>query len=413
MLLVTPNLDIGGAQEMTRTLAKYLPRTGCKTVVCTFRDGPLRRDIEDLAVPVEILPDRSNSVVAFPAFAAEMLQRRRDLLRLVRKYEADVVQIQTLGTIAFLLLSLRFGGRVQVWWTIPNVIFMVHGENVGRHPWLLGPKQATHRWLYRNGARLVHGIIAVSDDAARSFRKTVGYRGGKVVIVPNAVDVELYPAAANRDDVRSRLGFGPGDHLMTMVGTFKRQKGHFYVVDAARSVAQRFAGLHILLVGNGELADKIKMQVEEARLPGRVHFLGSRRDVPELLKASDSFVLPSLWEGLPVALVEAMASCLPVIATRVSGTSQVMIDGTTGWLVEPGDSAALAEAMTKLLSDPVRASAMAAAGRERVASHFNAFEQAARLASLYCGEKLSSPSDPRRGPPTSHEQGFALSGGRE
>jgi len=168
-----------------------------------------------------------------------------------------------------------------------------------------------------------------------------------------------------------------------MVGTFKRQKGHRYLVDAFASVASQFSGLHLLLVGDGDLAGEVKAQVETARLVDRVHFLGSRRDVPDLLAASDSFVLPSLWEGLPVALVEAMASSLPIVATAVSGTSQVMVDGATGWLVSPGDAPALAAAMTELLSDPVRASAMSAAARERVTAYLSARGQAEHLASLF------------------------------
>jgi glycosyltransferase involved in cell wall biosynthesis len=113
-----------------------------------------------------------------------------------------------------------------------------------------------------------------------------------------------------------------------------------------------------------------------------VHFLGMRRDVPALLAASDSFVLPSLWEGLPLALVEAMAGRLPVIATRVSGTEQVMIDGKTGWVVPPGDAPALAVAMRELLADDRRAATMAASARHR-ATRFSAESQALELSSLF------------------------------
>jgi glycosyltransferase involved in cell wall biosynthesis len=106
--------------------------------------------------------------------------------------------------------------------------------------------------------------------------------------------------------------------------------------------------------------------------------------VPELLAASDSFVLPSLWEGLPVALVEAMASRLPVIATDVSGTCQVMVPGETGWIVPPADADALAKAMIELVSDPARAAAMAQAAAARAAA-FSAQAQAEHLAALFRG----------------------------
>jgi glycosyltransferase involved in cell wall biosynthesis len=178
---------------------------------------------------------------------------------------------------------------------------------------------------------------------------------------------------------------------MTMVGTFKRQKGHVHLLDAAASVAGQLAGLHIVLVGDGELAEAIEARVAALGLDGRIHLLGTRRDVPELLAASDSFVLPSLWEGLPVALVEAMASRMPVIASAVSGTSQVMVAGVTGWVVPPGDPDALARAMVELVSDPSRAATMADAAADRSAA-FSAAAQAEQLVALFRREGPAPPA---------------------
>jgi glycosyltransferase involved in cell wall biosynthesis len=383
VMQVTPNLEIGGAQETVRTLATHLPIVGCPTVVCSFGGGPLTTDIERLGVPIEFLPPRRHSVLALPAFVIEMARRRRDLLAIIAKHGVDVVQTQGLGTLDFLVMTLRAGRRVQVWWTIQNAEFMLRKEHLQRHRWLLGVKRAAHRWLYRAGARRVDGVIAVSDATARSFRETVGRVGHKVTVVCNAVDLDRYPAPIDRAKVRAGLGFGPSAHLMTMVGTFKRQKGHRFLVGAAAVLLPRFPTLHILLVGDGELADQVRTQVRAAGLSDHIHFLGSRRDVPELLSASDSFVLPSLWEGLPVALTEAMASGLPVVATEVSGTSQMVIDGESGLLVPPGDEEALAEAMHRLLSDPALASEIARSGRERIAASYGAKAQAEQLAALF------------------------------
>jgi glycosyltransferase involved in cell wall biosynthesis len=396
VMQVTPNLEVGGAQENLRTMARYFPAAGCATVVCTFADGPLRRDIEALGVTVEVLPSRRHSVFALPLFAVEMAQRRRELVELVRRHRVDVVQTRGLGTLDFLVMTLRLVRHVQVWWTIENVQFEVRAEHLGRHRWLLRPKRALHRLLYRIGAHAVNGVIVVSDETARSFCEAVGDVGDRLHVVANAADVERLPEVVDRDALRAELGFAPGDHVMTMVGTFKRQKGHEYLVAATAEVAPRDARLHVLLVGDGELLPDIRRRVTAAGLDDRVHFLGTRRDVPALLAASDSFVLPSLWEGLPVALVEAMASGLPVIATEVSGTSQVMVPGRTGWLVPPGDASRLAEAMVALRADPERAQAMAAAGRARVVERFAAHHQAEQLARLFR-------RDARCGPPATSE----------
>src|SRR5947207_15439077 len=91
VLQIASNLDVGGAQENVVTMATYLPRAGCPTVVCAFADGPLRADVDRLGVPVVILPSRKHSVVAFPAFVVEMLRRRRDLLRIIQEHSVDVV----------------------------------------------------------------------------------------------------------------------------------------------------------------------------------------------------------------------------------------------------------------------------------------------------------------------------------
>jgi glycosyltransferase involved in cell wall biosynthesis len=378
---VTRDLGVGGAQEVVYNLAKYLPKAGCPTHVWTFADGPLRSEIERLGVEVDVLPERRHSVVALPLFLVEMVRLRRALVRLIARHHVDVVHAHGLGTLDFLVMTLRLGGHTQVWWTIENTRFMVRREHLPRHPWLLYPKRWAHRWLYRIGVRLVNGVIAVSDETARSFGRIRGC-DGRATVVCNGVDLERYPAVIERDRVRAWLGFGPSEHLMTMVGTFKRQKGHATLIEAFARVAGRVADLHLLLAGDGGLVGEVRAQVATAGLADRVHFLGTVRDVPRLLAASDSFVLPSLWEGLPVALVEAMAGQLPVIATAVSGTSQVMEDGITGWLVPPGDAAALAAAMTDLLADPARAEATAAAARGRVAA-FSARSQAEQLADLF------------------------------
>ncbi len=396
VLQLTPNLEVGGTQETVLMQAKNLPRSGCRTVVGTFADGPLRAEIARLGIPVEVLPGRRHSIVALPRFLAEMVRLRRELVWVVERHRVDVILTKGLGTLDFLVMTLRVRARSsvprpQVWWTIENTAFMVRREHLARHAWLLRPKQLSHRLLYRLGARLVSGVIAVSDETARSFSGTVGPVADRVTVICNAVDTERYPASIDRDALRGQLGFGPHDHVMAMVGTFKRQKGHVHLLEAAASVAGQLADLHIVLVGGGELAEDIGARVAALGLDGRVHLLGTRRDVPELLAASDSFVLPSLWEGLPVALVEAMASGLPVIATAVSGTSQVMVAGVTGWIVPPADPAALAGAMVELVSDPARAATMADAAADRAAA-FSAAAQAERLVALFRGQRSDVPA---------------------
>jgi glycosyltransferase involved in cell wall biosynthesis len=384
VLLVTPNLDVGGAQEIVRTLARSLPEAGCPTVVCSFEDGLLRADIERTGVPLELLPPRRASALDPIAYLREMRSYRRALLEIVARHGVDVIQTKGLGTLDFLVMTLRRRSGPQVWWTIENAEFELRRDAVGGRPWLFGAKRAAHRALYRLGVELVDGVIAVSDDTASAFRAVAGRRG-RVEVVCNGVDVERFPAAVDRRAMRASLSVGDDHHLMTMVGTFKRQKGQTYLIEALTQLAPEFPRLRLALAGDGVLREAVERQVSANGLDDRVSFLGTRRDVDAILAASDSFVLPSLWEGLPVALVEAMASGLPVVATEVSGSKQIVVDGVSGRLVPPGDPSALSEAIRSILVDEQGAAAMGRAGREHVVVSLGATEHARRLAGLFRG----------------------------
>jgi glycosyltransferase involved in cell wall biosynthesis len=384
VLQVIANLDIGGAQAVVRTLSEGLVETGCPTVVCSFKDGPLRPQIEELGIPVEVLPQRRYSILAFPLYVREMLAIRRALVRLVEKYEVDVIQTHLLRSLDFLVATLRFGTqRPLIFWTVHNFNFALRPEHLPRFRWLAGPKQAAHSWLYRRMARWVNGFIAISNDVELAILKTIGPVRERIAIISNGVDIRRYQVAVDRSAIRRALGFEEEETLYTVVGTLKEQKGHRYLIEAVAPLIQRTRQLHLLVVGDGELRDSLKAQVHAAGIERNVHFLGNRSDVPTILAASDVFVLPSLWEGLPMALIEAMASGLPVIATLVSGSQQVVEHNQSGILVPPGEVAALRQAMEALLSDPERAKLLGKAAQRRIEETYSARRQAEEHLILY------------------------------
>jgi glycosyltransferase involved in cell wall biosynthesis len=352
--------------------------------VCTFKDGPLRQDIERLGIPVEVLSGRRHTILALPLFIRDMLRLRRDLASLVERYHVEVVQTHLLRSLDFLVLSLRHKTNLRlVFWTIHNYNFTLRKDHLRRHKWLLRPKRLAYRVLYRLGARYVNSFIAISDDVETAILANIGQVQDKITIINNGVDVQYYQRLVEKSCIRRQLGFAENVRLMVMVGTFKQQKGHYYLIEAAPPVIAQFPDLRIILVGDGELKETLQKQVNAAGLEEHIHFLGNRKDVPDLLSASDYFVLPSLWEGLPMALLEAMASGLPIIATAVSGSKQVMVDGETGLLVSPGDTQGLADAMIELLSVPDRARNMGVAAEQRVSTLFGAKKQAQEHIALY------------------------------
>jgi glycosyltransferase involved in cell wall biosynthesis len=152
-------------------------------------------------------------------------------------------------------------------------------------------------------------------------------------------------------------------------------------------------------VGDGELREELQAQVGELKLDAHIHFLGSRLDVADLLAASDIFVLPSLWEGLSMALLEAMAAGLPIVASEVSGTAHAIVPNETGLLVPPGDIQKLTQAVGRLLSNPTFAQALGAAARQRAEREFSARKQADEHLALYrrllTGTSASQPGNRR------------------
>jgi glycosyltransferase involved in cell wall biosynthesis len=381
---VIGNLDIGGAQEVVRTLSAYLIERGSPTVVCTFRDGPLRNEIEEMGIPVEVLPGRNHGFLSLPMFLKEMAAIRKGLIRLVQKYQIDVIQTHLLRSLDFLVGSLKFSDpNLLVFWTVHNYQFELRADQLPGQRWLLGPKNYLHNALYQMASTRVNGFIAVSDEVERAILQTMRVNKSRVTTICNGVDVRRYQRKVDWNTIRTNLGLQETDQVMIVVGTLKEQKGHRYLLEAAAPLIARRNHLHILFAGDGPLRNSLQQQVQQLGLGSHIHFLGNRKDIPDLLAASDYFVLPSLWEGLPMALIEAMASGIPVLATCVSGSQQVVASGETGVLVPPGDVEQLRQAMAEMIANPERAKQMGQAGSAHVEARFGAGKQADEHLALY------------------------------
>ncbi len=379
VLHVILTLERAGAQEVIRLLSRQLAGTGCETMVCTFIDGPFRRDLEALGIDVLVLGPRRYGVESPLRFVAELGRIRRRLARLVRDLEIDIVQTHLLQTLDFLVLGLRSQSRSPaVLWTIHNVDFLPRG--VTRWTKL---KQRAHAALYRLTAGRTAGVIAVSEGVRIALIERLGRLGGRLVTIANGVDPERFNLPGDAPVLRRSLGISGPASLILTVGRLAEQKGHCFLLDAAAAVVRVRPEAHFLLAGEGELEPALREQARRMGLAANIHFLGQREDVPWLLASADVFVLPSLWEGLSVALLEAMAAGCPVIATDVSGTDQAMVPGETGLVVPPADSGALTDALLGLLSDRDAARAMGRRARCRAAERFSARDQARRYLALY------------------------------
>ena len=195
-------------------------------------------------------------------------------------------------------------------------------------------------------------MIAVSDGVAASIRSKV-----PVDVVLHGVGADRaapHGVATARATARASLGLGPDEPVIGTVGNFTAKKDQATLLRAVARLGERLPAVRLVLVGSGPLDADLRRLVTTLELDANVVFAGSRGDVPDLLPAFDVFALSSRFEGLPIALLEAMASGLPCVATTVGGIPEVITDGRDGLLVEPADPGGLADALSALLGDPTR-----------------------------------------------------------
>ncbi len=225
-------------------------------------------------------------------------------------------------------------------------------------------------FLVRCTNRLIDRSIAVSELSRDMLIENYRVPPSKIVAIRNGIDVERFARKPDTTALRAELGLKDGDRVAALVGRFAARKGHNFALRALETVGDRVPGIKMVFAGDGELESDLKEEADRLHVADRVVFAGFRRDVPALLAASDVLILPSEDECLPLVILEAMASGLPVIATDVGGISEAVADGVTGVLIRPRDAEGLAAALVSVLGDRERAKQMGAEGLTKVRAEF-------------------------------------------
>lgn len=360
LYLITELNVIGGAEKlMPRFLAHFDRNRFPPAVACLYGgDGPIADDIRALDIPVTDLGMTSK-------WRLDALWRLYRLLL----HERPVI----LHTSMF---HANFSGRVLGWLAgVPIIITWRHSPSIGG-----ALRELLNRWTVRLDDR----IVATCELVRQIEIEHAQVPSDKVITIYNGIDMER-SAASPLAAARIRQAFNiPADALLLgSVGRMHRSKDFGNLLTAMVQVRKRIPAVWLLLVGDGELRGELESRAQTLGLSSVVTFTGIRDDVPDILAALDIFVLPSRWEGLPLVVLEAMAAGLPVVATAVGGTPEVVVDGVTGLLVPPRDPAALAQAITRLLRNPDLRRKMGRAGRERVTEHFSVEQMVRKTESLY------------------------------
>lgn len=346
----------GGAERMLAGLATELQEAGAHNLVILPADGEgwLERELNGSGVAIEHF--RLNRPLS--------LTCARWLTAVLRRHRIAVTHSHEFSMAVYGAWAARRAG-------VPHLITM-HG---GRYY----AERLRRRIALRASVALGGRMVAVSHELARQLRRDLWLPSSRVHMIANGV--RYLPAA--QSTLRDELNLTPADRLVLSVGNLYPVKGHRFAVEALALLRDRQPRLHLAIAGRGELADSLRALAEERGVAQRLHLLGLRADVPNMLAGADAFVLPSLSEGLPLALLEAMLSDCPVVASDVGEVRQVLADGAAGIVVPAGAAAALARALDTMLQAPDRAREMATRAKHRATTEYGISRMVARYAAVY------------------------------
>lgn len=349
----------GGGERYLELLIERLDRTRFQPILICPEPGPFVELMRKRGVPTRV-------VHLAPLVNPAALVR---LAALLRRERVEILQAHGLRSNVY--------GCLAAWLArVPAVIWTVHNSPLAYE---VG---ALRRWIYgtilRGSTPLADRIICVSEALRQDLLTHVRAAPDRTVTIYNGIDpARLRPSregAAVRDEFK--LGHGP---LLVVIGRLTEQKGHRYLLEALPALLTQWPTLRCLLVGDGELRSALARVAADRGVASACVFAGAREDIPDLLGAADVVVLPSVSEGFPFVLLEALGMGKPVVATKVAGVTELIEDEKTGRLVPAKDPAALAEVLGEVLRDPDRAAEMGRAGRRVVQERFTADRMASQI----------------------------------
>ena len=348
---------VGGAEEMVLNLVRHLPPRFEPAVACIHEAGPIGEEIRRTGVPFSVLG------------LTPGLSRPLDVLRLRDALQAlSPVIVHT-----FLLTGSLYGRFAAMMAGVPIVI----GTEVNIYEKKRPLQARLERWLMKG----TDAVVASAESVKAHYIAQVAADPDKVEVIYNAVDFAQLETTMTREAFRASIGVPLDVPAAGIIARLTEQKAHRVLFEAMTSA--ELSALHLIVVGDGELRDDLRSRAESLGIAGRVHFLGARRDLGNILAAIDIFAMPSYWECLSLSMVLAMGAGLPVVASRVAGIPEGVKAGVSGLLVDAGDSQQLARALATLVNDSRLRARLGAAARAFVLPRFGIDGYVASIATVY------------------------------
>ncbi len=360
--LCITELDAGGAERCLTELAVRIDRRRFDPVVYCLSPRPANEEASCLpklrtaGVEVHFLDGRG--LRQFPIVV-------RRLRQLLATHKPQIAQT--------FLFHANIVGRIAA--KCAGVGAVVAGIRVAEH----GVRW--HLWLDRLTQGWVDRYVCVGRSVADFSADRAGLPPNKLVVIPNGIDLEKYPARQSAN--LREFGVAAGRRTIVFVGRLETQKGVKWLIETAPSWLDRLPDCELLLVGEGPLRTTLETSAKTAGIADRVHFAGWRPDIPKILAAADLLVLPSVWEGMPNVLLEAMASRKPVVATDVEGVRELLGPGAEEQTVRYGDSQVLAEKIFRLMNNTQLATEVGFENHRRVEENFGISRMVSAYESLW------------------------------
>ncbi len=326
-------------------------------VLCLVEGGALESELETIGVPVVIFNKYSKFDVSIIFKLVSWLRKNRPSVVHTHLFTAD-----TWGRLA------AFISRV------PCIINTVHSTNTWKGP--------VHRIIDQLLSIASNKVVACSEEVANVLKNTFHISNKRITVISNGIDFLRFESL--KLTTIKEIDSLPCDVLkIVVIGRLHPAKGHFDLIEAISKLKYLNTQFHVFLVGEGELHDEIVKKCKETSITNYVTLLGQRSDIPLILAKTDLFVMPSHWEGLPMALLEAMAMSMAVIATKVGGIPNVIDDGVNGLLIDKGDVVALEKRIQQLMCDSGLRQKLGEQAKKTVVEKFSAKNVASEYESLY------------------------------
>jgi glycosyltransferase involved in cell wall biosynthesis len=403
--MITPSGSSKASEERTETEPRH-SAVGNYPRVLHFLSEKVRAGIEEhalsilmslrrhgfephLAAPRQLLDQMSEELasVPIPTVAIENASfldhnSASQFRNYLTKQKIDIVHSHTFRSSIFASPSARIAG-------VPAIMETYHLPEVWRErKWL-----KRSYWIDRQLGRFVDRYVAVSRYAENYLISQKGISGEKIQLIYNGRDLNRFHPPTEHERAEARAALGIEDRrAIVVLGRLEEQKGHTFLIEAIARLIPRWPSLVALFAGSGGLKANLMLQRDRAALSKHIEFLGIVPRSEGILAAADVVVLPSLFEGLPLAAIEALACGCPMVATGIGGTREVVIHERTGLLVPPRNPEALANAITRILSDTTFGAHLGENGRRYVERHFDVRTQIERTIQVY--RELLDPKEP-------------------